>query len=50
MRRRSQDYLKQSFNYKYSFIGPVIGILLGFTVVFAGLAVVTLRFGKFQKR
>ena len=45
-----QEYLKQSFNYHYSFIGPVVGILLAFTVFFAALAVLTLRFGKFQKR
>lgn len=40
------DYLQQSFNFRYSFMGPVVGILLGFTVFFAGLAVVTLRFMK----
>lgn len=45
-----KDFLYQNFNYKYSFIGPVVGILLGFTVFFAALAVLTLRFGKFQKR
>lgn len=45
-----QDFLDENFSYQYSFIGPVVGILLGFTVFFAALAVVTLRFGKFQKR
>lgn len=45
-----QEYLQQNFNYRYSFIGPVVGILLAFTVFFAALAVITLRFGKFQKR
>ncbi len=39
-----------SFNYKYSFVGPVVGILLGFAVFFAVLAVVTLRYSNFQKR
>ena len=34
-----KEYLQQNFNYKYSFIGPVIGILLGFTVFFGGLAI-----------
>jgi CDR ABC transporter len=30
------DYLQQSFGYRYSFMGPVVGILLAFTVFFAG--------------
>ena len=34
-----QQYIKDSFGYEYSFIGPVVGILLGFTVFFAGLAI-----------
>ncbi len=34
-----KEYLQQNFNYRYSFIGPVIGILLGFTVFFGGLAI-----------
>ena len=45
-----QEYVKLSFNYRYSFIGPVVGILLAFTLFFAALAVITLRFSNFQKR
>ncbi len=32
-------YLEESFDYRYSFIGQVVAILLGFTVFFAALAV-----------
>lgn len=45
-----RDYLKENYNYEYSFIGPVIGILLAFTVLFGGLAVLSLKFISFQKR
>ena len=45
-----QEYLRVSFNYKYSFVGPVVGILMGFAVFFAVLAVVSLRYSNFQKR
>lgn len=45
-----QDYLAQNYNYHYSFIGPVVGILLGFTVFFAGLAIVVLMSLNYQKR
>lgn len=34
-----KQYLQDNFNYKYSFIGPVIGILIGFTIFFGGLAI-----------
>ena len=34
-----KQYLEESFDYRYSFIGQVLAILLGFTVFFAGLAV-----------
>ena len=34
-----KDYLLTSFNYKYSFAGQVVAILLGFTVFFGGLAI-----------
>jgi dipeptide/tripeptide permease len=30
------DYLKQSFGYRYNFMGAVVGILLAFTIFFAG--------------
>lgn len=30
------DYLETTFGFEYSFMGPVVGILLGFTVFFAG--------------
>ena len=45
-----RDYLAQNYNYHYSFIGPVVGILLGFTVFFAGLAIVVLMSLNYQKR
>ena len=32
-------YLLTSFNYKFSFAGQVVAILLGFTVFFGGLAI-----------
>jgi CDR ABC transporter len=32
------DYLKQSFGYRYNFMGAVVGILLAFTIFFAGRA------------
>ena len=32
------DYLKQSFGYRYNFMGAVVGILLAFTIFFAGTA------------
>jgi hypothetical protein len=32
-------YLLTNLNYKYSFAGQVVAILLGFTVFFAGLAI-----------
>ena len=34
-----KQYLEESFDYRYSFIGQVVAIQLGFTVFFAGLAV-----------
>ena len=34
-----KQYLLDSFNYKYSFIGPVVAILLAFTIFFGGLAI-----------
>ena len=45
-----QGYLQQNYGYEYSFIGPVVGILLGFTVFFAGLAIVVLMTMNYQKR
>ena len=45
-----QDYLAQNYGYHYSFIGPVVGILLGFTVFFAGLAIAVLMGLNYQKR
>ena len=45
-----QQYLSQNYGYEYSFIGPVVGILLGFTVFFAGLAIVVLMTMNYQKR
>lgn len=45
-----QDYLAQNYGYHYSFIGPVVGILLGFTIFFAGLAIVVLMTMNYQKR
>lgn len=45
-----QDYLAENYGYHYSFIGPVVGILLGFTVFFAGLAIVVLMTMNYQKR
>ena len=34
-----KEFLKVSLGYEYSFIGPVVGILLGFTIFFGGLAI-----------
>ena len=34
-----KDLLDVTLGYKYSFIGPVVGILVGFIVFFAGLAI-----------
>ena len=34
-----KEYLQTNFNYKYSFAGQVVAILLGFTVFFGGLAI-----------
>ena len=34
-----KQYLVESFGYRYSFVGQVVAILLGFTVFFAGLAI-----------
>ena len=45
-----QDYLASNYDFHYSFIGPVVGILLGFTVFFAGLAIVVLMTMNYQKR
>lgn len=45
-----QAYLSQNYGYEYSFIGPVVGILLGFTIFFAGLAIVVLMTMNYQKR
>lgn len=45
-----QDYLAANYNYHYSFIGPVVGILLGFTIFFAGLAIAVLMSLNYQKR
>ncbi|KAK9820341.1 hypothetical protein WJX72_009201 [[Myrmecia] bisecta] len=44
------EYLEDNFGYKYSFIGPVVGILIGFTVFFGGLAVLSLRMINYQRR
>jgi len=34
-----KQYLEESFDYRYAFVGQVVAILLGFTAFFAGLAV-----------
>ena len=38
-----QAYLADNYDYHYDFIGPVVGILLAFTIFFAGLAIVMLK-------
>ena len=43
-------FLHDSFAYDLSFIGPVVGILFGFTIFFAGLGILCLMFINYQKR
>ena len=43
-------YLRETFGYELGFIGPVIAILVMFSVFFMVMAVVVLRTINFQKR
>ena len=43
-------YLEEYYNYKTPFIGPVFGILVAFTVFFAGLAILSLKMINYQRR
>lgn len=45
-----QAILGDMYGYHLSFIGPVVGILLGFTIFFAGLGILCLMFVNYQKR
>eukprot|EP00891_Asterochloris_glomerata_P005114 jgi/Astpho2/5114/Aster-06326 len=45
-----KQYLNQNYDYQLSFIGPIVGIMFGFIIFFAGLAIVCLKFVNFQKR
>ena len=43
-------YLRETFGYELGFIGPVIAILVMFSVFFMFMAVVVLRTINFQRR
>ena len=45
-----KTYLSDTFGYELSFIGPVIAILVMFSVFFMFMAVVVLRTINFQRR
>jgi hypothetical protein len=45
-----KQYLADNYNYQYSWIGPVIGILCGFMVFFGALAILSLKFINYQRR
>ena len=42
-----KQYLDQNYDYQLSFIGPIVGIMFGFIIFFAGLAIVCLKFVNF---
>ena len=42
-----KQYLNQNYDYQLSFIGPIVGIMFGFIIFFAGLAIVCLKFVNF---
>ena len=41
------QFLYNYYDYKVSFIGPIVGIMFGFIIFFAGLAIVCLKFVNF---
>ena len=45
-----KQYLDDTYDYKYSFLGWCILILIGYGIAFAFIAVLALRFLKYQKR
>lgn len=45
-----KQYLANFYGYDLGFIGPVVGILFGFIIFFAGLAILCLMFVNYQRR
>jgi hypothetical protein len=45
-----EDFMQERFGYHYGMVGPIIGILVGYVVLFRGLSVWALTRMNFQKR
>jgi hypothetical protein len=43
-------YLETTFSYQHSWIGNVVGILIGFMVFFGALAILSLKYINYQRR